>query len=71
MPAAAFAEEEVQLQQPEAESTARSGRKDTWREANQKHFFWEHEKSQPTKTFIVPCRLCHPTQRAVSSLCTA
>jgi len=43
---------------PLAESTARSGRKDTWREANQKYFFWEHEKMQPTKTFLIPCRLC-------------
>ena len=41
-------------------STARSGRKDTWREQQQKQFFWEHEKAQPTKTFILPCRAADP-----------
>ena len=41
-------------------STARSGRKDTWREQQQKQFFWEHEKVQPTKTFILPCRAADP-----------
>ena len=46
--------------QVQAESTARSGRKDTWREANQKQFFWEHEKAQPSKTFIIPCRAADP-----------
>ena len=41
-------------------STARSGRKDSWREQQQKQFFWEHEKVQPTKTFILPCRAADP-----------
>ena len=48
------------MAQPLTDSTARSGRKDTWREANQKQYFWEHEKGQPTKTFIVPCRAADP-----------
>ena len=48
------------MAQPLSASTARSGRKDTFREAAQKQYFWEHEKAQPSKTFIVPCRAADP-----------